>query len=80
MEKFEYKTMSVDSKETDKPDSLLTDRLNQYGKDGWELAASFACPCIGSSQYSLIGLAQKTSFIFKRRLLSEKGRTNDICG
>ena len=73
MEKFEYKTMSVDSKETDKPDSLLTDRLNQYGKDGWELAASFACPCIGSSQYSLIGLAQKTTLIFKRRLLSEKG-------
>ena len=57
MEKFEYKIMSVDSKETDKPDSLLADRLNQYGKDGWELAASFACPCIGSSQYSLIGLA-----------------------
>ena len=73
MEKFEYKIMFVDSKETDKPDSLLTDRLNQYGKDGWELAASFACPCIGSSQYSLIGLAQKTTFIFKWRLLSEKG-------
>ena len=29
MEKFEYKIMSVDSKETDKPDSLLADRLNQ---------------------------------------------------
>lgn len=38
MEKFEYKIMSVDSKESDKPDSLLADRLNQYGKDGWELA------------------------------------------
>ena len=73
MEKFEYKIMFVDSKETDKPDSLLADRLNQYGKDGWELAASFACPYIGSSQYSLIGLAQKTTFIFKRRLFSEKG-------
>ncbi len=73
MEKFEYKIMSVDSKESDKPDSLLADRLNQYGKDGWELAASFACPYIGSSQYSLIGLAQKTTFIFKRRLFSEKG-------
>lgn len=73
MEKFEYKIMSVDSKETDKHDSLLADRLNQYGKDGWELATSIACPCIGSSQYSLIGLAQKTTLIFKRRLLSEKG-------
>lgn len=72
MERFEYKTMSVDSRETDKPD-LLEGRLNQYGKDGWELAASFACPYIGSSQYSLVGLAQKTTFIFKRRLLSEKG-------
>ena len=73
MEEFEYKTMSVDSKETDKLDSLLADRLNQYGKDGWELAASFACRYLGSSQYSLIGLAQKTTFIFKRRLFSEKG-------
>ena len=73
MEKFEYKIMSVDSKETDKQDSLLADRLNQYGKEGWELATSFACPYIGSSQYSLIGLAQKTTLIFKRRLLSEKG-------
>ena len=48
MEKFEYKIMFVDSKETDKPDSLLADKLNQYGKDGRELTTSFACPNIGS--------------------------------
>ena len=72
MTEFEYKTISIDSKETYISEKSLSDQLNHYGKDGWELVTGFAYPCIGSSQYSLIGIAQRHTLIFKRRLRSEK--------
>ncbi len=72
MTEFEYKTISIDSKETEHSEKSLSDKLNCYGKDGWELVTCFSYPCIGSSQYSLIGIAQKATLIFKRRLHSEK--------
>ncbi len=71
MIEFEYKTISVDSKETEHSEKTLSDKLNSYGKNGWELAACFTYPCIGSSQYSLIGIAQKVTLIFKRQLHPE---------
>ncbi len=73
MTELEYKTLSIDSKETEYSEKALSDRLNHYGKDGWELVACYSYPCIGSSQYSLIGIAQKATLIFKRQLCSEKG-------
>ncbi len=73
MTEFEYKTLSIDSKETEHYEKALSDKLNHYGKDGWELVTCFSYPCIGSSQYSLIGIAQKATLIFKRRLCPEKG-------
>ena len=39
MIEFEYKTISVDSKETEHSEKTLSDKLNSYGKNGWELAA-----------------------------------------
>ena len=72
MTEFEYKTISIDSKETEHSEKSLSDKLNHYGKDGWELVTYFSYPCIGSTQYSLIGIAQKAALIFKRRLHSEK--------
>ena len=71
MTEFEYKTIVIDSKETEHSEKSLSDKLNHYGKDGWELVTCFAYPCIGSSQYSLIGIAQKATLIFKRRLCTE---------
>ena len=71
MIEFVYKTISVDSKETEHSEKTLSDKLNSYGKNGWELAACFAYPCIGSSQYSLIGIAQKVTLIFKRQIYPE---------
>ena len=73
MTEFEYKTVVIDSKETEYSEKPLSDKLNHYGKDGWELVTCFAYPCIGSSGYSLIGIAQKATLIFKRRLCPEKG-------
>ncbi len=54
MTEFEYKTIVIDSKETEHSEKSLSDKLNHYGKDGWELDTCFSYPCIGSSQYSLI--------------------------
>ena len=76
MSEFEYKTISIDSKETHIFEKSLSDKLNHYGKDGWELVTCFAYPCIGSSQYSLIGIAQKATLILKRQLCSEKAARN----
>ena len=72
MTEFEYKTISIDSRETEHPETALSDKLNHYGKNGWELVTCFSCPHLGSSQYSLIGIAQKTTLIFKRQLCLEK--------
>ncbi len=66
MTEFEYKTLSIGIKETGHFEKALSDKLNHYGKDGWELVTCFAYPCIGSSQYSLIGIAQKATLIFKK--------------
>ena len=68
MTEFEYKTISIDSKEIEHSEKPLSDKLNNYGKDGWELVACFAYPSIGSSQYSLIGIAQKAVLILKRQM------------
>lgn len=73
MTEFEYKTLSIDSKETEHSEKALSDKLKHYGKDGWELVTCFSYPCIGSPGYSLIGIAQKATLIFKRRLCPEKG-------
>ena len=72
MREFEYKTISIDSRETEHSERSLSDRLNHYGKDGWELVTCFTCPYIGSSRYSLVGIAQKATLIFKRRLCPEE--------
>lgn len=72
MTKFEYKTIAIDSKETEHSEKSLSEKLNHYGKDGWELVTCFTYPYIGNSPYSLIGIAQKATLILKRRLYSEK--------
>ena len=42
MTEFEYKTIVIDSKETEHSEKSLSDKLNHYGKDGWELVTFFA--------------------------------------
>ena len=72
MLQFEYTTVLINSKEVDEISNNLTDKLNAYGKDGWELISSFTQPCLGSSQYSLIGITQKYILIFKRQIEHKK--------
>ena len=59
MTEFEYKTIVIDSKETEHSEKSLSDKLNHYGKDGWELVTCFAYPCIGSPGIPLSELHRK---------------------
>lgn len=68
MLQFEYKTVLINGKELDDVSNSLTDTLNAYGKDGWELISSLVQPCLGSTQYALIGITQKYILILKRPL------------
>lgn len=67
MVQYEYETILLNSRDVDEAGNSLTGKLNAYGKDGWELVSSLTQPCLGSSQYSLIGISQKYILIFKRR-------------
>ena len=66
METFEYKTVTVDCKDVERSQDALIAQLNRWGKEGWELTSSFTLPYLGSSQYSLVGLAHRVTLIFKR--------------
>ena len=61
----------MSSKDVDDISVSLADKLNIYGKDGWELVSALTQPCSSSSQYSLIGITQKYILIFKQRLEQE---------
>lgn len=65
---FEYKTLLINGKDVDNVNDSITEKLNTYGKDEWELVSSLTQPCLGSSQYSLLGITQKYILILKRRL------------
>ena len=66
MTKFEYRTVIL--KGTDMTDSNhdLSERVNEYGKDGWELVSIVSQTGLGSSPYNLVGISQKNILIFKR--------------
>ncbi|MCR1975461.1 DUF4177 domain-containing protein [Clostridium sporogenes] len=64
---FEYTALVVELKDINDGNSL-TNLLNLHGKNGWELVFTTPQPCLGSSQYALIGITQKMFLIFKRQL------------
>lgn len=69
MFQFEYKTIVLNSKDMDDTNEHLTDKLNKYGKNGWELVSFVTQPSLGSSKYNLVGITQKNILIFKRQLV-----------
>ena len=76
METFEYKTVTVDCKDMEHSQDKLTAQLNRWGKEGWELVSSLTHPYLGSSQYSLVGLAHRVTLIFKR--LNQSGEAAQV--
>lgn len=68
MIQYEYKTILLKGRDAADFNTSFTKKLNLLGRDGWELILSILQPCLGSSQYSLVGVTQKLTLIFKRQV------------
>lgn len=63
--KYEYMTIVLSKQDSD-DSGVLSTKLNSYGKKGWELVSVISQPHLGNVPYSLIGISQKNTLIFKR--------------
>lgn len=68
---YEYKTLSVTNDEASNLCEGLTAKLNQVGKQGWELVSIISQNGLGSSAYNIFGITQKQFLILKRAIEAE---------
>lgn len=68
MIQYEYKTILLKGRDAADFNTDFTKKLNLLGREGWELILSVLQPCLGSYQYSLVGVTQKLTLIFKRQV------------
>lgn len=68
---YEYKTLSVTNDEASNLCEGLTAKLNQVGKQGWELVSIISQNSLGSSSYNIFGITQKQFLILKRAIQAE---------
>lgn len=69
---YEYKTLPVTSDEIYPMGEGLTKKLNQIGKQGWELVSILSQNGVGSSSYNIFGITQKQFLLLKRAITAEK--------
>lgn len=68
---YEYKTLPVTNDATSNLYVGLTVKLNQIGKQGWELVSIFSQNSLGISSYNIFGITQKQFLVLKRAIESE---------
>lgn len=68
---YEYKTLPVTNDETCNLCDGLTAKLNQVGKQGWELVSIISQNGLGSSSYNIFGITQKQFLVLKRAIDAE---------
>ena len=68
---YEYKTLSVTNDEASNLCEGLTAKLNQVGKQGWELVSIISQNGLGSSSYNIFGITQKQFLVLKRAIATE---------
>ena len=72
MAQFEYVMVALSSKDMENIEHCFTDKLNNFGKEGWELVSVITKPCLGGSQYNLLGITQKNIFVLKREIVKSE--------
>lgn len=68
---YEYKILPVTNDEVSKFCEGLTDKLNQVGKERWELVSIISKNSLGSSSYNIFGITQKQFLVLKREIALE---------
>ena len=65
---YEYKTILVTGDEISSLCEGFTAKLNQIGKQGWELVSIISQTGLGSSSYNVLGITQKQFLVLKRAI------------
>lgn len=68
---YEYKISPVTNDGTSNLCGSLTVKLNQAGKQGWELVSIISQNSLGSSSYNILGMLQKHFLVLKRPVKAE---------
>lgn len=68
---YEYKTLVVKHDEVSGLCQGLTAKLNQAGKQEWELVSIVSQNGLGSAPYNMFGITQKQLLVFKRATAAE---------
>lgn len=68
---YEYKTLPVMNDESSNLCEVLTDKLNQVGKQGWEFVSVISQNSFGSSSYNIFGIIPKQFLVLKREIAGE---------
>lgn len=68
---YEYKTLPISNDEISNLCEGLMAKLNQVGKQGWELISIISQNGLGSSSYNIFGITQKQFLVLKRAIVAE---------
>lgn len=68
---YEYRTLPISHDEINNLCEELTARLDQVGKQGWELVSIISQNGFGSSSYNILGITQKQFLVLKRAIAAE---------
>lgn len=68
---YEYKILPVTNDETSNLCESLMAKLDQVGKQEWELVSIISQNGLGSSSYNIFGITQKQFLVLKRAIATE---------
>lgn len=70
MDLYEYRTVALNHF----PD--IEEKLNNLGRNGWELVSVITSPQLGNTKYALVGISISTVAVLKRRSCDDMKEEN----